>query len=265
MPATLCQPQPSVNACRGSIIGRLRKYLETGRALSLDDAEVVERDDDESAPRRDRFGVGLPVQRGRPSKLHLGAPAADTFDLDGRRGLGHHDAGPPVDDEHLYDVVEALDEVAREVEHTIRGPVHSKLEHSFYIVNAAIRRAAEYMLLDAVASCLPVPPPACVAPSFAREARAARPPGASHDTMRNHAPALVACLLVLGTAHDAYAYLDPGSGSMLLQLLLGGVAAIGVAGRLAWKRMRAKAAAVLGQDAGDQDESSDSPTDTPDR
>ena len=33
------------------------------------------------------------------------------------------------------------------------------------------------------------------------------------------------------------AYLDPGSGSMLLQVLLGGVAAIGVIGKLYWHRV----------------------------
>ncbi len=34
----------------------------------------------------------------------------------------------------------------------------------------------------------------------------------------------------------ALAYLDPGTGSMLLQVLLGGVAAIGVALKLYWHR-----------------------------
>jgi hypothetical protein len=33
------------------------------------------------------------------------------------------------------------------------------------------------------------------------------------------------------------AYLDPGSGSMILQLLLGGVAAIGVSAKLWWRRV----------------------------
>ena len=33
------------------------------------------------------------------------------------------------------------------------------------------------------------------------------------------------------------AYLDPGSGSMLLQILLGGFAAIGVVGKLYWHRI----------------------------
>ena len=33
------------------------------------------------------------------------------------------------------------------------------------------------------------------------------------------------------------AYLDPGSGSMLLQLILGGVAAAGVTAKLTWRRL----------------------------
>lgn len=36
------------------------------------------------------------------------------------------------------------------------------------------------------------------------------------------------------------AYLDPGSGSMLLQVLLGGFAAIGVAAKLYWRRLTAR-------------------------
>ena len=35
----------------------------------------------------------------------------------------------------------------------------------------------------------------------------------------------------------ALAYLDPGSGSMLLQVLLGGFAAVGVIGKLYWHRV----------------------------
>lgn len=37
---------------------------------------------------------------------------------------------------------------------------------------------------------------------------------------------------------NAWAYLDPGSGSMLLQVILGGVAAIGVAAKLYWHRFK---------------------------
>jgi hypothetical protein len=41
------------------------------------------------------------------------------------------------------------------------------------------------------------------------------------------------CLLAVT---DAHAYLDGGSGSMMLQLLLGGLAGVGVVARLYWHR-----------------------------
>jgi hypothetical protein len=36
---------------------------------------------------------------------------------------------------------------------------------------------------------------------------------------------------------DLLLYLDPGSGSLLLQALTGGVAAVGVVGKLYWRRL----------------------------
>jgi hypothetical protein len=55
-------------------------------------------------------------------------------------------------------------------------------------------------------------------------------------------------LLMLFT--DAYAYLDPGTGSMLLQVILGGVAAVGVAIKLYWHKLRA----AFGMPGKDQNE-----------
>ena len=49
---------------------------------------------------------------------------------------------------------------------------------------------------------------------------------------------LVTVLLML-IFTDAVAYLDPGTGSMLLQVILGGIAAVGVAIKLYWHRLRA--------------------------
>ncbi len=43
----------------------------------------------------------------------------------------------------------------------------------------------------------------------------------------------------IGIAPPAHAYLDPGTGSMLLQLLLGGVAGVLVVGKLYWHRVKA--------------------------
>jgi hypothetical protein len=36
---------------------------------------------------------------------------------------------------------------------------------------------------------------------------------------------------------NVLAYLDPGSGSMILQLLAGGIAAVGVAAKMYWRRL----------------------------
>jgi hypothetical protein len=46
-------------------------------------------------------------------------------------------------------------------------------------------------------------------------------------------------VVVLLFANPAYAYLDPGSGSMILQLILGGVAGLFVILKLYWRRLLA--------------------------
>lgn len=45
---------------------------------------------------------------------------------------------------------------------------------------------------------------------------------------------VVWCLLM--TERAAYAYMDPGNGSMFLQLLLGGVAGVGLICKLYWRK-----------------------------
>ena len=50
---------------------------------------------------------------------------------------------------------------------------------------------------------------------------------------------IIIIILVLLYVTDAEAYLDPGTGSMLLQVILGGIAAIGVAIKLYWHKLRA--------------------------
>jgi hypothetical protein len=63
----------------------------------------------------------------------------------------------------------------------------------------------------------------------------------SRPTPEAAAPAarwwLVTVVLSLVVAADAHAYLDGGSGSMMLQLLLGGLAGVGVVARLYWHRV----------------------------
>jgi len=62
---------------------------------------------------------------------------------------------------------------------------------------------------------------------------------------------LIVVLMVLAT-EPAFAYLDPGTGSMLLQVILGGVAAVAVAIKLFWYKIRA--AVGLGKKSSAEDE-----------
>lgn len=43
--------------------------------------------------------------------------------------------------------------------------------------------------------------------------------------------------IVLNSFQEAFAYLDPGSGSMILQLLLGGIAGAVMVLKLYWRRL----------------------------
>jgi hypothetical protein len=49
---------------------------------------------------------------------------------------------------------------------------------------------------------------------------------------------IIITVLLLLCFTDTEAYLDPGTGSMLLQVILGGVAAVGVAVKLYWHKLR---------------------------
>ena len=62
----------------------------------------------------------------------------------------------------------------------------------------------------------------------------------------------LAVILLMFVGEPAYAYLDPGTGSMLLQVILGGVAAIAVAIKLFWYKIRA--AVGLGKKSSAEDE-----------
>ncbi len=46
-------------------------------------------------------------------------------------------------------------------------------------------------------------------------------------------------LSAISFASPAHAYLDPGTGSMLVQMLLGGLAGVLVIGKLYWHRVKA--------------------------
>ena len=58
-------------------------------------------------------------------------------------------------------------------------------------------------------------------------------------------------VLLLSVFTNASAYLDPGTGSMMLQVILGGIAAVGVAVKLYWHKLRV--AIGLGKKDDDED------------
>jgi hypothetical protein len=62
-----------------------------------------------------------------------------------------------------------------------------------------------------------------------------------HAIPRRAARLAFLALLVLpwlAAPKPALAYLDPGTGSILLQIIIGGVAGLGVVGKLYWHRLR---------------------------
>lgn len=58
---------------------------------------------------------------------------------------------------------------------------------------------------------------------------------------------LILTVAALGFGHtgEAHAYLDPASGSILLQLILGGVASAGVVAKLYWRRAKERWSSLL--------------------
>jgi len=61
-----------------------------------------------------------------------------------------------------------------------------------------------------------------------------------------------AVVLLALVAEPAFAYLDPGTGSMLLQVVLGGIAAVGVAIKLFWYKIRVAIGLSRKSDAEDE-------------
>ncbi len=55
---------------------------------------------------------------------------------------------------------------------------------------------------------------------------------------RNYFIFALVFILASDLAQPAFAYLDPGTGSMILQLVLGGVAGFLVIGKLYWQRVK---------------------------
>ena len=56
--------------------------------------------------------------------------------------------------------------------------------------------------------------------------------------MKHSITPVAATLLVLALSQPAHAYLDPGTGSIILQALLGGLAGVLIAGKLYWSKIK---------------------------
>ena len=57
--------------------------------------------------------------------------------------------------------------------------------------------------------------------------------------------------VLLAAAPTLHAYIDPGAGSIILQVILGGLAGVGVAWKLLWHRLRGKEAQDANPDSQD--------------
>lgn len=53
---------------------------------------------------------------------------------------------------------------------------------------------------------------------------------------------VIASIFLLGTlvSSEAYAYIDPGSGSMIIQMLLGALVGVGITIKIYWNRLKFK-------------------------
>ncbi|GAB4371274.1 MAG: hypothetical protein Kow00114_32060 [Kiloniellaceae bacterium] len=64
--------------------------------------------------------------------------------------------------------------------------------------------------------------------------------------------AILAAIALLTFTRDAYAYLDPGTASMFLQGIIGGLAAALAVGAVYWQRVKSLFARMLGRGANGQ-------------
>ncbi len=62
--------------------------------------------------------------------------------------------------------------------------------------------------------------------------------------MRTLMLSIVCVILTVVFSQEAHAYIDPGSGSILLQLILGGFAGVAVVVKLYWQRLKAGAGSL---------------------
>lgn len=57
--------------------------------------------------------------------------------------------------------------------------------------------------------------------------------------MREMKGAILILYIFIFSTSTAHSYLDPGTGSMILQVVLGGIAGVAILGKLFWNRFKA--------------------------
>jgi len=65
---------------------------------------------------------------------------------------------------------------------------------------------------------------------------------------------LLTGFLMIFSFHDAFAYVDPGTGSMIIQVIIGALVAIGVGFKVYWYKFKEKFSRVKNNDTSKTDE-----------
>ena len=74
------------------------------------------------------------------------------------------------------------------------------------------------------------------------------PPAVYHFLMLLRSGLLASAVVLIAFAPTAHAYIDPGAGSLALQLIIGGIASALVTLKLFWRRLRGRTAETLPKD-----------------
>jgi hypothetical protein len=88
--------------------------------------------------------------------------------------------------------------------------------------------------------------------------RPGRPGFADEEQMKIPGVTLLVAVVMFAVAQEAHAYLDPGTGSMLIQGLIAAIAAAGVLIRVYWHRLLLLLGVRKDLDTEDEHESRDS-------
>jgi hypothetical protein len=83
--------------------------------------------------------------------------------------------------------------------------------------------------------------------------------------MKKVAAAYVAIVLLVLATSPAFAYLDPGTGSVILQGIIATLATVGAATGMHWRRIKSSIQRLTGRSAGQEKKSGNDDADLPGR